>query len=72
MKHLGNEWKNLPEDKKEMYKQKSREKNEEYKKQLLEWEEKMIRTDNLDVIRNKDHLENIPKKKYLKRNSTEN
>ena len=68
---MGNEWKNLSEDIKEAYKKSSKVKDEIYKKELLEWEEKMIRNNHLDVIRNKELLENPPKKKYLKKNNIE-
>lgn len=46
-------WKNLPENKRQFWKQRANELNDEYKKALYTWEETMIELGNFELVRKK-------------------
>jgi len=51
MKHMGQQWRKLPEAEKEKYKSRVESSLHEYSQKLKKWEEKMIRLGNLAFVR---------------------
>ncbi|XP_025103304.1 transcription factor A, mitochondrial-like isoform X1 [Pomacea canaliculata] len=51
MKELADHWHNIPNEKKEIYEKDARVEKEKYKKELEEWEKKMIDIGREDVVR---------------------
>ncbi|XP_025103316.1 transcription factor A, mitochondrial-like isoform X2 [Pomacea canaliculata] len=51
MKELADCWRNIPKEEKEIYEEDARIEREKYKKELEEWEKKMIEIGREDVVR---------------------
>lgn len=60
LKSVAKEWELLEEQEKENYVTRTKKELENYKFDLLNWEENMIRQGHIDVVRNKDLLETKP------------
>lgn len=62
IKSLSIEWANLNETQKEPYQRRAAEAVAKYREDMLQWEEKMIAQDNMDVVRRKNVLIPAPAK----------
>ncbi|XP_058057347.1 transcription factor A, mitochondrial [Anopheles bellator] len=56
MKDLGQKWRNLPSSEKERYNREAQEDLVRYEKEMKLWEDKMLSTNNTDVVRRKNVL----------------
>lgn len=64
LKKLGNEWNQLPEEKKRVYNESSKAAHVLYEKELAKWETEMIRIGNLDLVRQDTLIENDVENRY--------
>jgi hypothetical protein len=57
------QWNNLSDKEKEVYTKKMKVNQDNYKRELRQWEERMIRLGNIDLVRNEALIEPRPIKK---------
>ncbi|KAG5684219.1 hypothetical protein PVAND_013457 [Polypedilum vanderplanki] len=58
---VAEKWKNLPEDKKQVYIKASLKDHDAYKQEISKWELKMIRLGNTDLVREKSAIKDVSK-----------
>lgn len=59
---VAQQWKSMADSERKPYIDRSKEMNEKYKEELTQWEEKMIRLGNIDIVRNDSKVLKIPSK----------
>ncbi|XP_044739445.1 high mobility group B protein 13 [Chrysoperla carnea] len=67
---VAQQWKSMSDSERKPYADRAKEMNEKYKEELTQWEEKMIRLGNIDIVRNDSKVLKIPSKTNRQRTKT--